>query len=79
MVVLANHSIQAKEVSINDRPPDLSFVEQLSRRSFSRINPMSSEKNTERDKYLLSLLQLRIQVIHKLQVNVSLTKVPSTG
>jgi hypothetical protein len=43
-LVLANHSRQAKEVSIKDRPPDLSFFEQLSRRAFSRINPMFSDR-----------------------------------
>jgi hypothetical protein len=36
-LVLANHSRQAKEVSIKDRPPDLRFVEQLSRRALCRI------------------------------------------
>jgi hypothetical protein len=65
-VVLANHSSQAKEVSINDRLPDSSFVEQLSRRALSRINPMFSDNNPERDKYHLNLLQLSLHVIHQL-------------
>jgi hypothetical protein len=75
-LVLANHSNQAKEVSIKDRPPDLSFVEQLSRRAFSRIDPMFSDNNPERDKYLLSILHLSIQVIHQLQVIIRSSKGP---
>jgi hypothetical protein len=75
-LVLANHSSQAKEVSIKDRPPDLCFVEQLSRRAFSRINPMFSDNNPERDKYLLNLLQLSLQVIHQLQIIISLSEGP---
>jgi hypothetical protein len=59
-LVLANHSSQAKEVSIKDRPPDLSSVEQLSRRTFSCMNLMFTENNPERDMYLFRLLQLRI-------------------
>jgi hypothetical protein len=67
-LVLANHSRQAKEVSIKDRPPDLSSVEQLSLRALCRINPIFSDNNPERDKYLLSLMQLSLQFIHQLQV-----------
>jgi hypothetical protein len=75
-LVLANHSNQAKEVSIKDRSPDLSFVEQLSRRGLSRINPMFSDNNPERDKYFLSLLQSILQVIHQLQVIMSSSEGP---
>jgi hypothetical protein len=59
-LVIANHSNQAKEVSIKDRPPDLSFVEQLSRQALRRINSMFSDNNPERDKYLLSLMQMSL-------------------
>jgi hypothetical protein len=67
---------QAKEVCIKDRPLDLSFVEQLSRRALCRITPVFSDNNPERDKYLLSLLQLCLQFIHQLQIILSSSKSP---
>jgi hypothetical protein len=48
-LVLANHSRQAKEVSIKDRPPDLSFVEQLSRRGLIVASIRCSATTTLRE------------------------------
>jgi hypothetical protein len=54
MLILANHFSQAKEVSIKDKQPDLSFVEQLSLSGLCHITLVFSDNNPERDKCLHS-------------------------